>query len=56
MEGCSTKFGNEPKDIQIFALLYFLLKDMDKRLIEKIYAAKGKTIIISFLSIIKALK
>ena len=56
IKGCSIKFGYEPRDIQIIALLFFLFKDMDKGLIEQIYTGEGKTIIISFLAIIKALE
>ena len=52
----SIKFGYEQRDIKRIALLCFLFKDMDKGLIWKIYAAEGKTIIISFLTIIKDLK
>ena len=56
IKGCSLKFGYEPRVIQIIALLFFLFKDMNKGLIEQIYTGEGKTIIISFLAIIKALE
>ena len=56
IKGCSLKFGYEPRSIQIIALLFFLFKDMNKGLIEQIYTGEGKTIIISFLAIIKALE
>ena len=56
IKGCSIKFGYEPRDIQIIALLFFLFKDANKGLIEQIYTGEGKTIIISFLATIKALE
>ena len=56
IKGCSLKFGYEPRVIQIIALLFFLFKDKHKGLIEQIYTGEGKTIIISFLAIIKALE
>jgi hypothetical protein len=56
MKGYSIKIRNGPRDIQIIALLCFLFKNMDKRLIEKIYAEEGKNIINSFLAIIIALR
>ena len=56
IKGCSIKFGYEPRNIQIIALLFFLFKDADKGLIEQIYTGEGKSIIISFLAIIKALE
>lgn len=56
IKGCSIKFGYEPRDIQIIALLFFLFKEKNKGLIEQIYTGEGKTIIISFLATIKALE
>ena len=56
IKGCSLKFGYEPRDIQIIALLFFLFKDVNKGLIEQIYTGEGKTVIISFLATIKALE
>jgi len=56
IKGCSIKFGYEPRDIQIIALLLFLFKNQQKGMIEQIYTGEGKTIIISFLAIIKALE
>ena len=56
IKGCSIKFGYEPRDIQIIALLLFLFKNKQKGMIEQIYTGEGKTIIISFLAIIKALE
>ena len=56
IKACSLVLGYEPRDIQIIALLFFLFKDKNKGLIEQIYTGEGKTIIISFLSVIKALE
>ena len=56
IKGCSLKFGYEPRDIQIIAILFFLFKDVNKGLIEQIYTGEGKTVIISFLATIKALE
>ena len=56
IKGCSLKFGYEPRDIQIIALLFFLFKEVNKGLIEQIYTGEGKTVIISFLATIKALE
>ena len=56
IKGCLIKFGYEPRDIQIIALLLFLFKNQQKGMIEQIYTGEGKTIIISFLAIIKALE
>lgn len=42
-----------PKDIQIISILFFLFKDKNSGLIEEILIGEGKTIIISFLTIIK---
>ena len=56
IKGCSIKFGYEPRDIQIIALLFFLFKEVEKGLIEQIYTGEGKTIIIAFLATIKALE
>ena len=56
IKGCLIKFGYEPRDVQIIALLFFLFKDVNKGLIEQIYTGEGKSIIISFLAIIKALE
>lgn len=56
MRVCSIKLGYKPRVIQIIALLFFLFKDQNKGLIEQIYTGEGKTIIISFLAIIKALE
>ena len=43
----------EPRDIQIISVLFFLYKDKNSGLIEEILTGEGKTIIISFLAIIK---
>ena len=56
IKGCSIKFGYEPRDIQIISLLFFLFKEVEKGIIEQIYTGEGKTIIIAFLAIIKALE
>ena len=56
MKACKIKLGYEPRYIQIIALLFFLFKDKNKGLIEQIYTGEGKTIIISFLAVIKALE
>ena len=56
IEACKIKFGFEPRDIQIISLLFFLLKNKDKGLIEQIFTGEGKTIIIAFLATIKALE
>ena len=56
IKACQIKFGYEPRDIQLIALLFFLFKDKNKGLIEQINTGEGKTIIIAFLAIIKALE
>ena len=56
IKACSLLLGYELRDIQIIALLFFLYKDKNKGLIEQIYTGEGKTIIISSLSVIKALE
>jgi len=43
----------KPRDIQIISILFFLYKEKDSGLIEEILTGEGKTIIISFLAIIK---
>ena len=47
-------FKYKPRQIQILAVLFFLFKDKNSGLIEEILTGEGKTIIISFLAIIKA--
>ena len=47
-------FYYKPREIQILAVLFFLYKDKHSGLIEEILTGEGKTIIISFLAIIKA--
>ena len=47
-------FNYKPREIQIIAVLFFLFKEKNSGLIEEIYTGEGKTIIISFLAIIKA--
>ena len=47
-------FNYRPREIQIIAVLYFLFKDKNTGLIEEILTGEGKTIIISFLAVIKA--
>ena len=47
-------FKYKPREIQIIAVLFFLFKDKDSGLIEEILTGEGKTIIISFLAILKA--
>ena len=47
-------FGYEPRDIQIIAILLFLYKEKTSGLIEEILTGEGKTIIISFLAILKS--
>jgi preprotein translocase subunit SecA len=47
-------FNYKPREIQIIAVLYFLFKDKNAGLIEEILTGEGKTIIISFLAVIKA--
>ena len=56
IKACKNKFGYEPRDIQLIALLFFLFKKANKGLIEQINTGEGKTIIIAFLAIIKALE
>ena len=56
IKACKIKFGYEPRDIQLLALLFFLFKDKNKGLIEQINTGEGKTIIIAFLAVIKALE
>ena len=46
--------GYKPRDIQIIAVLLFLYKEKNCGLIEEISTGEGKTIIISFLAIIKS--
>ena len=47
-------FKYKPREIQIIAVLFFLFKEKNSGLIEEILTGEGKTIIISFLAIIKA--
>ena len=47
-------FHYKPREIQIIAVLFFLYKDKNFGLIEEILTGEGKTIIISFLAVIKA--
>ena len=47
-------FRYKPREIQIIAVLFFLFKDKNSGLIEEILTGEGKTIIISFLAVIKA--
>ena len=47
-------FKYKPREIQIISILFFLLKEKDTGLIEEILTGEGKTIIISFLAILKA--
>ena len=47
-------FKYKPREIQIISILFFLFKDKDTGLIEEILTGEGKTIIISFLAILKA--
>lgn len=49
-------FKFEPRKIQIIAVLLLLYKEKNKGLIEQIPTGEGKTVIISFLAIIKALE
>ena len=49
-------FYYKPREIQIIAVLFFLFKEKDCGLIEEILTGEGKTIIISFLAVIKALQ
>ena len=49
-------FNYEPRKIQIISVLFFLFKEKNKGLIEQIFTGEGKSIIISFLAIIKALE
>ena len=49
-------FRYKPREIQIIAVLFFLFKEKNSGLIEEILTGEGKTIIISFLAIIKALQ
>ena len=49
-------FRYKPREIQIIAVLFFLFKDKNSGLIEEILTGEGKTIIISFLAVIKALQ
>ena len=45
--------GYKPRNIQIIAILLFLYKEKNSGLIEEILTGEGKTIIISFLAILK---
>jgi preprotein translocase subunit SecA len=45
--------GYKPRDIQIISILFFLYKEKNSGLIEEILTGEGKTIIISFLAILK---
>ena len=56
IKACRIKFGYEPRDTQLLALLFFLFKDKNKGLIEQINTGEGKTIIIALLAVIKALE
>ena len=56
IKACKKVFDYEPRDIQIISLLFFLLKETDKGLIEQINTGEGKSIIIAFLAIIKAIE
>ena len=47
-------FRYKPREIQIISVLFFLFKEKNSGLIEEIYTGEGKTIIISFLAVIKA--
>ena len=47
-------FNYRPREIQIISILLFLFKDKNIGLIEEILTGEGKTIIISFLSVLKA--
>ena len=47
-------FRYHPREIQIISVLFFLFKEKNSGLIEEIYTGEGKTIIISFLAVIKA--
>ena len=47
-------FRYKPRETQIIAVLFFLFKQKDSGLIEEILTGEGKTIIISFLAVIKA--
>ena len=47
-------FNYKPREIQIISILFFLFKDKNIGLIEEILTGEGKTIIISFLAVIKA--
>ena len=47
-------FRYKPRETQIIAVLFFLFKQKNSGLIEEILTGEGKTIIISFLAIIKA--
>ena len=47
-------FRYKPREIQIISVLFFLFKQKSSGLIEEILTGEGKTIIISFLAVIKA--
>ena len=47
-------FRYKPREIQIISVLFFLFKQKNSGLIEEILTGEGKTIIISFLAVIKA--
>ena len=49
-------FNYKPREIQIISVLFFLFKQKHFGLIEEILTGEGKTIIISFLAVIKALQ
>ena len=49
-------FRYKPRETQIIAVLFFLFKQKNSGLIQEILTGEGKTIIISFLAVIKALQ
>ena len=56
MKASKLVFNYEPRKIQIISVLFFLFKEKTKGLIEQIFTGEGKSMIISFLAVIKALE
>ena len=48
-------FGYSPREIQIISILFFIYKDNQKGLLLEIKTGEGKSLIISFLAVIKAI-
>jgi len=51
---CELKFKIKPRKIQILSLILFIYKEKNEGIIEQILTGEGKSLIISFLALIKA--